>query len=179
MSFPYQPYYCEENAYALLTETPIDGMDPYMLFITNDDRRVMMFQQAAGAEPSGAIIWDYHVVVLTAKSMEVWDQDSVAGFPLPLEEYLELSFGPSDLAPQTWRPQFRLLSRAAAKSNFSTDRSHMRDANGEFLQPPPPWDPPTNGEANLEAVLDTSRVDPPEFLPWLNRSDLLNWASDN
>lgn len=176
MSYPYQPFYCEENAYALLTETPVDGMDPYMLFITNNDRRVMMFHQSAGAEPSGAIIWDYHVAVLTAQSMEVWDQDSLAGFPLPLSDYLEMSFGAADLAPQAWRPKFRLLSRAEAESSFSTDRSHMLDADGEYLQPPPPWDPPANGAPSLKDILDVQSGCSDRFHAWLDRQELLDWA---
>ena len=178
MSYPYQPFYCEENAYSLLSESPLEHLDPYMMFISNATRQVMMFQQSAGAAPSGAIVWDYHVVVLAAAGMEIWDLDSLSGFPLPLSEYLTVSFGAPGLAPKAWEPRFRLLSQRDAFAMFSTNRSHMLDADGEYLKPPPPWDPPANGPPSLQRILSPDAGDAklPQLQPWMDRDSLITWA---
>ena len=157
MSYRYQPFYCEENAVALLDVSPVCDLDPWLLLISNVDRQVMMFAQSA-AKDDGVVVWDYHAAVLTRADQQVWDLDSVAGFPLALDEYLSASFGPPGLLPPMWQPLFRLFSASTVKQSFSSDRSHMLDDEGNYRAPPPPWPPFLNGPSTLPQWIDMTQA---------------------
>ncbi|MFK7990418.1 MAG: hypothetical protein AB8I08_30630 [Sandaracinaceae bacterium] len=144
----HQPFYCEENVFWLVQEPALSAGDPHAVFITNADRRCCFFEQRA-SPPGQPTWWDYHVIA-TAHG-DAWDLDSRLETPVPLRAYLDATFRLPDP-----RLRFRAVPVAELLSTFTTDRSHMRAADGRYLQLPPPWAPPTAAghEMNLSAFLD-------------------------
>ena len=58
-------------------------------------------------------------------------------YPCPIEEYLSNSFV-SDLS--TWEPpMFHVVDADYFIRHFASDRRHMRNKDGTFLKPPPPF----------------------------------------
>ncbi len=147
--------FCEENVWHLA-----DALGPErceVLLIGNADRKVVMWGQRAAAAPQQPVLWDYHVVLLRHEDdrPRIYDLDTVLGWPLPLDLYLAGSFQlPPGQQPQL-QPRFRVIDAAAYRQRLSSDRSHMRDAEGAWLQPPPPW-PAIDGEppASLMRLID-------------------------
>lgn len=144
----HQPFYCEENVYWLVQEQALSSGFPHAVFITNEARRCCFFEQRV-SPPGMPTWWDYHVIATAGG--QVWDLESRLGMPVPLGGYLEATFRVSD---PTLR--FRAVEKDAMLATFTTDRSHMRGADGGYLQPPPAWAPPTAAghTMNLGAFLD-------------------------
>ena len=148
--FRYQPSYCEENVWWLCQEPELAAADPWVIFVSNSDRRCAFLEQRAAA-PGEVLIWDYHVVLLVQASTgaEIWDLDTRLPLPVSLPRYLAASFPelPPDLG--SLAPRFRLVRADDLLTHLSSDRSHMRSigSGGEsgepgWLAPPPPWPPP-------------------------------------
>lgn len=149
----YQPYYCEENVWWLCAEPALAGRARRVAFVSNPGRSVLLAHQRAGGS-DGVVVWDYHVVCLVrgAEGWEVWDLDSTLGLPVPAGAYIDLTFPPD--VPPVLRPRFRIIDADRYRAGLRTDRSHMRDEAGHFLQPPPPWDPPGGAPSNLMRFVD-------------------------
>jgi len=147
----YHPFYCEENVWWLCQEPALADRRVWAAFVSNERRRCALWRQRAGSP----IVWDYHVVVIACEPLEVWDLDTVLPCPVPLDRYLAETFMP---VPPELGPRFRLVERAELLARFSTDRSHMRAADGGWTAPPPPWDPPSSAEPpNLMRFVDMTR----------------------
>lgn len=133
----YQPFYCEENVWRLL----VDGRLPEpgaALFVSNRDRTVAMWgQRAARTDP---IVWDYHVVALLPRRRCIVDLDDRNHAVWPLTEWLRHAFR-AHVEP-AYRPCFRIVPKDEFAATFSSDRSHMRAADGTPLRPHPPWPAP-------------------------------------
>ncbi len=152
-SLRYHPFYCEENAWWLAQDKAFEGREPHIVFVSNKSRQCLFCnQKAAGiGEP---IIWDYHVFIAVQavasssaekSAWEIWDPDTRLGLPIAASNYFEGTFPEEDNAggvPESVRPSFRVIAAKRFVESFSTDRSHMRSESGEWLQSPPPWDPP-------------------------------------
>jgi hypothetical protein len=136
MPILYWPYFCEENIWHLCGDDRTLGSTPAgerrVVFISNARRRVALSKQRAGG--GGLVLWDYHVVLLDGR--KVWDLDSTLGCPVDLDVWVRESFFP--LVPG-YAPRFRVVDAATYRARFASDRSHMRDAEGTPLKPPPPW----------------------------------------
>lgn len=154
----YAPYYCEENVYWLARED-LDarppGGDARVVLISNPRRTVAVGAQRAGRGPARVVVWDYHAIYL--RDGQVYDLDSVLPCPAPLGEYCAATF-PEPLRESggAYVPVFSVIPARDYLDAFSSDRSHMRDENGAYLQPPPPWPPifcPQQG-TTLFALLD-------------------------
>lgn len=133
----YQPFYCEENVWRLLA----DGALPEpgaAVFVGNRDRTVAMWGQRASR--SDPIVWDYHVVALLPHRRLIVDLDDRERAVRPLADWLRHAF--RDHVEPAYRPRFRIVPKAEFLATFSSDRSHMRAADGTALQPPPPWPAP-------------------------------------
>lgn len=128
------------------------------MFIFSDGGAVPMWQQRAG-EGENPIFWDYHVVVVVETDETwVWDLDHRGPFPQQLHAYLNTSFPNAENWPLELQPIFRLTPSKAYRANFSSTRAHMLDEQGQFLQPPPPWDAIVQSEAgNWMDALDSSQ----------------------
>lgn len=138
-SLPYQSCFCEENIWWLCHKPELATLEQLVLVISNQSRRIgMAFQQQGGAH--GICVWDYHVVLLVRDhDWWVYDFDSSLPFPVPAKRYLALSF-PRSLE-QLYQPSFRLVRGDVYRSCFTSDRSHMRDQNGNWRSAPPDWEP--------------------------------------
>src|SRR5690606_18498434 len=101
------------------------------------------------------VVWDYHVVCLEASEdgARTWDLDCSLPIPSPALAWFDAAIGPSADVPLRFQPHFRLVEASRWLAEFASDRRHMRDSTGEWLQPPPPW--PTIGQGfNLDEFLD-------------------------
>lgn len=152
----YQPFYCEENVWWILRDlaerrvvpassapapagaSPPERSDAYAVFITNRTRAVAVWEQRL-APPGEPVIWDYHVIAVIGG--RAWDLDSRLGAPAPLGRYLTHSFRPLPAEAHPLAPVFRVVPASTFLARFSTDRSHMRTAEG-WRAPPPDWAPP-------------------------------------
>ncbi len=133
----YQPFFCEENVWHLVTGDGLPGPRA-AVFVTNARACVPMWgQRAAVVDP---IVWDYHVVALLPDHGVIVDLDDRDHVAWPVARWLEHAFRP--LADATLAPAFRVVDEDALRATFATDRSHMRDEGGGARQPFPPWPPP-------------------------------------
>ncbi len=130
-----QPYYCEENAWHLCQEPFIGDEKRHVVFISNLECAVPMWNQSAGR--GKPVEWDYHVVVLTENPAQIWDVDSLLGIPIQLFDYLAGSFHPE--MPECYQPCFRVVPSDVFIDVFASDRSHMKRTNGSYRKPPPSW----------------------------------------
>ena len=155
----YQPFYCEENVWWLLRSGEL--ADAHAVFITNAHRSVALWSQRASARPDGLIMWDYHVVAIGTVDGRptVLDPDCVAGPRLSLARWSDSTFPYAGALPADVEPRFRVVVARDLFTHFRTDRSHMRDANGDWLQPPPPWEPLAQ-TSNLSSYLDVDDSGP-------------------
>mgnify|MGYP000246129574 CR=1 FL=1 len=152
MDLPYQPFWCEENAWHLCQDPRVRGRR-YALIVTGDDN-VALWAQRAGP-PGQAVAWDYHVLVLAEAegAWTAWDPDCVHGPTLPAGQWLAGSFPCPERVPAALQPRFRLVDGDEWVAHLRSDRSHMRDARGGWQRPPPPWPPPGDGGMNLREWL--------------------------
>ena len=160
----YQPYYCEENIWQLM-EQGFVSKNSSVVFISNQHKTIAMAGQRAGDE-AGIVVWDYHVVLISDEATpQVWDWDTLAPTPCDSLQWFNLSFRPF-MDPQAGRPEypaalahlapnFRLVDGRAYLANFASDRRHMLDEKGQWLNPPPLW-PPIGTGHTLEHYLDFS-----------------------
>ena len=173
-SFLYTPYYCEENVWHLCQAPQLAQFEPKVVFLTNAMRSCAFLNQRAAPSAEHLMFWDYHVVVLaksgkpstlsappisgadpSAGTWEIWDLDTRLGMPIAVDDYLSQTF---PLIPKTeqFQPVFRVIDSDEFVQVFSSDRSHMRDQKGKWLQQPPAWDPICrDGTFNLIDFLET------------------------
>ena len=134
----YCPNYCEENVLRLAQHPLVQrflDQPAHVLLISNARQQVGICHQHAGAgNPRGAVVWDYHVLLLTRAL--VLDLDSTLPFPTPTAQYLAASF---ERLPPALAPRFRLLSLGDYRARLASDRRHMVREDGSPAAPPPPW----------------------------------------
>lgn len=150
--FHYSPYYCEENVWQLCREPQIKGRSAFVVFVSNSEKSCAVWRQRAAYSTDAPMIWDYHVILLTKEQKHgwlVWDLDSTLDFPVKAETWLQLSFAMDRSIPEAYPPLFRLLTSQEYLRHLSTDRSHMRDNSGNWLAPPPEWEPPFQPEPGM------------------------------
>lgn len=155
----YQPFYCEENIWQLCADRGF-AEDAFVVFISNEGRTCALWSQRATRAPGAPVVWDYHVILVDASQTpaQVWDLDSLAGATVPFETWWQATFPFMDALPGRFRPRFRVIPAEVYLDTFSSDRSHMRDADGEWQAPPPEWEPiwrPEEG-MNLARFIDMS-----------------------
>ena len=139
----FQPYYCEENAWRLCGHPYFGTVERQVVFITNPIRQVAFAGQRAA--PRGQwVIWDYHVVFMTNDGQwRIWDPDARCGLESKSGDWLDAAFPNAQAIPSQNHPWFRVVSGDEFLQSFRSNRSHMRDLNGDWLQPPPPWPAPS------------------------------------
>ncbi len=136
----YHPFYCEENAWWLCADPALGPGPRDVLFVLSEAGACPVAAQRA-APVGEACWWDYHVVVLDG-STRIWDPDSRLGCPVAADDWLAGSFPSIDRLPAAFKPLFRRVPAADYRARLATDRSHMRDTEGNWLHAPPPWPPP-------------------------------------
>jgi protein N-terminal glutamine amidohydrolase len=135
----YAPYYCEENIWFLSQEPHLANAVREVVIISNERRMCPLWEQRAGGT-GNVVFWDYHVILLCRwTKWYVWDLDTLLGAPVDLAHYVQRTF----FRDQTLEKQFELRVRVIPAdeyvATFSSDRSHMRNFDGQWLAPPPPW----------------------------------------
>jgi protein N-terminal glutamine amidohydrolase len=137
----HQPFWCEENIWHLAQHPAAAADERLVLVITGVSDQVACWHQKAG-EVGAPVLWDYHVVLAArARDAEwqIWDLDSRVGFPVAAETWLRSTFPRPEAVPARFQPRFGVFAAEEFVERFGSDRSHMRDASGKWLQAPPPW----------------------------------------
>jgi hypothetical protein len=158
---PYQSRYCEENIWLLLHRRRDECEQAWAVIISNANKTCALWHQRAAPASEQPVVWDYHVIALESvrESYRIWDLDSELDVPVASADWWAATFPFEERVPDTLRPSFRVVERDVFLETFSSDRSHMRDSNGDWLAPPPEWDPifePAAG-MRLPAFTDMSR----------------------
>jgi hypothetical protein len=147
---PYQPFWCEENVWHLAARDDVGEGPRSVVFVSNASQQVALWEQKASREPDGLVVWDYHVVLRVGAML--WDLDTRSGCPLDVGRWIDATFRPVDPA---FAPRFRVVDAADYRRVFASDRRHMKDAQGNWRAPPPPW--PAIGQGHtLPQFIDTS-----------------------
>jgi hypothetical protein len=151
----YQPFYCEENIWRLAQDPRCGEGERLVALITGGEGNFAMWHQRPASGPGEPLVWDYHVVLLVDdRAWRVWDFECDLGMPLPAEAWLYACFPHQDHIPRRYRPWFRVMRAGEYIDTLCSDRSHMRDAGGRYLEAPPAWAPPGNGGSNLARFID-------------------------
>ena len=136
----YCPCFCEENVWHLVQESKFEACERIVVLISNTDQTCLFWQQRAGLDEDMPVLWDYHVVLFVRDgTWVVYDLDTNLPLSIAVETYLRQSFLGSEMIPESFRPRFVLFDGDAYVKDFSSDRSHMLDAEGQWLVPPPEW----------------------------------------
>jgi len=135
----YAAFYCEENIWFLSQDLRLADAQRKVVIISNERKMCPLWEQRAGGL-GNMVFWDYHVILLCIwTKWLVYDLDTLLGAPVDLNHYINRTF----LRDETLEKQFQLNLRVIPADEyvriFSSDRSHMRDRDGNWLAPPPPW----------------------------------------
>lgn len=136
-TFKYTANFCEENIWYLCQNPNLRAFVKTVLIISNSNRNCPLWHQksAEGQEP---VRWDYHVVLLasTPETSLIYDFDSTLDLPIPLGTYLELTF---QSGYENEQPVFKAIDSHDFIHLFNSDRSHMKDQEGNWKFVPPSW----------------------------------------
>jgi len=159
----YQPFFCEENIWKLVAES-LPQVDGEVILISNAEQAFALNSQRAGGD-AGVVMWDYHVVFLMHDEdgqQTIWDLDTTLGYPVAASTWCDQSLGfyladwsrgeagrrQRDWLPATpvyrselteIQPMFRVIPVVQYRTQFSSDRRHMKAEDGGWLQELPPW----------------------------------------
>ncbi|CAN6444826.1 unnamed protein product [Victoria cruziana] len=149
--FAHTPCYCEENVYLLCKQlctsgfSDLGGMDLFVVFISNERKKVPLWHQRASVRNDGLVVWDYHVICVQISgegiAHVVWDLDSTLPFPVILAQYVFESIQPFSQLYPVFRRLFRVVHAPPFLQHFASDRRHMKDSDGNWISPPPTSDP--------------------------------------
>lgn len=143
--FCYAACFCEENVFLLcqrLQRRSTNTSALYVVFISNNQRQIPLWQQRAASAEDRPILWDYHVVLLEYTQQDralIWDLDSCLELPCAFEKYVQHALMPQHTLPANLQRKYRVVSGQKFLANFASDRSHMMCADASWSSPPPPW----------------------------------------
>ncbi|MDB4979456.1 MAG: hypothetical protein JWM82_208 [Myxococcales bacterium] len=153
----HQPFWCEENIWHLAQHAVTAADERLVLVITGAESGVACWHQKAGIE-GAPVVWDYHVVLATrTDGWRIWDLDVRLGYPVDAGTWLRTTFPCPDVVPAPLQPRFAVIPADDYVERFASDRSHMRGADGRWLQTPPPWDEIAGHGMTLEDLIAEAR----------------------
>nr|XP_057903029.1 protein N-terminal glutamine amidohydrolase-like isoform X1 [Doryrhamphus excisus] len=161
----YTSCYCEENVWKLCELIGKEGSAPleeiFVVFISNDNRTIPLWKQkcACGDQP---VVWDYHVLLLHicgGSGSVVYDLDSTMPFPCSLELYAKHALRTDHGIQAAYRRKLRVVPANCFLLTFASDRSHMKNDDGSWKMPPPPY-PPICTTDSLMNLDDFISMDP-------------------
>jgi hypothetical protein len=169
-TYRYAPYYCEENIWHLCQEEDFRRFDRKVVVISNERRSCALWNQRARVAQGEPVFWDYHVIMLFMNDgWQVYDLDTMLVAPTPIAQYVQCTFGQTS-APEEFPPLFRIFDADEFVTVFSSDRSHMLTADGDWLVAPPPWPAIVrNQRSNLMQLIDMQN---PSFGTAMNLTQL-------
>ncbi|XP_029942504.1 protein N-terminal glutamine amidohydrolase [Salarias fasciatus] len=151
----YTSCYCEENVWKLcefIRSEKTQSLDQLSaVFISNDNRTVPLWKQKSG-RTGQPVIWDYHVVLLqTGSGSEslIYDLDSELPFPCSLDRYIHQALRSDRAIRPEYHRKLRVVPADVFLSTFASDRSHMRNGDGSWKMPPPPYPPISTAESHM------------------------------
>ncbi len=163
-ALPYTPYFCEENAWHRCKADETG----HAVFISNELRCCPMWSQRAAPEGE-PVFWDYHVIFVAADG-KVWDPDHTGGMPVSLQDWLSHTFPFFEQTRPPYLPMFRPIEAHTYVEVFGSDRSHMKDEMGEWLQTPPDY-PCIGSDMTLPRLWDSNDPWPSA---WVDLTGLLS-----
>uniref|UniRef100_A0A0D9WG18 Protein N-terminal glutamine amidohydrolase n=1 Tax=Leersia perrieri TaxID=77586 RepID=A0A0D9WG18_9ORYZ len=119
------------------------GTDLYVVFISNEEKKVPLWYQKASHSGDGFVLWDYHVICIQSRRKKgdlVWDLDSNLPFPCPFIQYVSDAIRPLSFGNSIYRRLFRVIHTPVFLRSFASDRSHMKDPAGNWIQLPPKYE---------------------------------------
>ncbi|KAF1768371.1 hypothetical protein GCK72_000183 [Caenorhabditis remanei] len=158
----YKSCYCEENVYKLCENWPLNRENFWAVLISNEIKCVPLWRQKSSRKEGGYCLWDYHVIGIqkNPETSKVFDLDSTLEWGVDFSTYWRetMNLEESSLYPERYQRKFRVIPAPLYLTLFSSDRSHMLDANGKYLHEPPEWPPIFNLiPTNLMDLLDMSK----------------------
>ncbi|KAM9339862.1 protein N-terminal glutamine amidohydrolase [Symphorus nematophorus] len=151
----YTSCYCEENVWKLCefvrTERTAPLEELFVVFISNDNRKVPLWKQKSGRGDQ-PVIWDYHVVLLQVGSVtepQIYDLDSELSFPCSLKQYAAEALRSDRHINPAYHRKLRVVDADSFLLNFASDRSHMRNLDGSWTMPPPLYPPICTAESHM------------------------------
>ncbi|XP_069135710.1 protein N-terminal glutamine amidohydrolase-like [Argopecten irradians] len=141
----YTSCYCEENVWKLCElvkdRSPNKMSYCYCVFISNENKQIPLFYQKSSASPDGVVVWDYHVICIynDDDTSLVYDLDTKLPFPCDFSEYTAKGIRPNLTLKKQYHRKFRVIPGSEFLSIFASDRSHMLDANKQWLSEPPSY----------------------------------------
>ncbi|KAM8767536.1 protein N-terminal glutamine amidohydrolase [Acanthopagrus schlegelii] len=151
----YTSCYCEENVWKLCefvrTERSAPLEELFVVFISNENRMVPLWKQKSGRGDQ-PVIWDYHVVLLqVGVQLEplIYDLDSELSFPCSLQLYAARALQSDHNIKPAYHRKLRVVPADSFLLNFASDRSHMKNPDGSWKMPPPPYPPIHTAESQM------------------------------
>ncbi|KAJ7694220.1 N-terminal glutamine amidase-domain-containing protein [Mycena rosella] len=141
------PFYCEENVFLLGEAFLSCGQEVFAVFISNEFKTVVLWNQKQSKDPQSVVVWDYHVVLwLRTSDGQNWIYDSDSRLPVPslMKDYLHDTF--REGVPRSYQSLFRVVPGRIYLENFASDRSHMHASTSL-----PPCYAPLRGSASAVA----------------------------
>uniref|UniRef100_A0A3Q1FJZ7 Protein N-terminal glutamine amidohydrolase n=1 Tax=Acanthochromis polyacanthus TaxID=80966 RepID=A0A3Q1FJZ7_9TELE len=123
----------------------------FVVFISNDNRMVPLWKQKSG-HGDQPVIWDYHVVLLQAELQSealIYDLDTELPFPCSLKLYSAEAFRSDRHIRPEYHRKLRVVPADSFLLNFASDRSHMKNPDGTWKMPPPPYPPIHTAESHM------------------------------
>ncbi|MCM8539406.1 MAG: protein N-terminal glutamine amidohydrolase [Lentisphaeraceae bacterium] len=140
----YTAFFCEENIWHMLNDmNETDQRNTSILFISNEYNTCALLNQRA-AKTGEYIVWDYHLILHKHSTNEICDYDTVLNPSTDINEYFALTFGNQSLIHFRYRSLILSIPGNEYLAKFSSDRSHMLDANGDQVRKFPDWPPILN-----------------------------------
>lgn len=173
MTIDHQPFFCEENVWRLVSHDDVHADFRWVVFITNTNRTCAFWRQEASDDPDRPIVWDYHVVAISADPEQgpmVWDFGCTIGTPIPFDVWARVSFPYVGRLPEKFDASFLVHDVATFRDEFASDRRHMLDPDGRPYRPFPSWKTIGQGH-NLERWMDM------EAHPSIELGDLRNYVT--
>jgi hypothetical protein len=139
-SFKYTQNYCEENIWQLCQHHKLKDYVKNVLFISNENNSCAFHCQKSDSGES-TVWWDYHVILHASNQAEDWiyDFDSTLGCPIEFKEYFRKTFPFFDGQDLKTQAHFKTIEADVFVRDFSSDRRHMKDMEGNWLFEPPSW----------------------------------------
>ena len=145
----YTSCYCEENIWKLCEKIKKSDKlehlfreeNAYIVFISNDGKSVPLWNQSASDDAGGLVIWDYHVIlIIKNEGSVVFDLDTRLPYPCAFNHYTLNTFGSNENNfDERFHRKFRVTGIQDYMNHFASDRSHMKDTNGDWIKPPPSY----------------------------------------
>lgn len=158
--FKYSANYCEENIWHLCKNPELAHFSKIVLIVSNS-ARYCPFRFQKSINDYEVVWWNYHVILLASnlESSLIFDFDSTLPVPISGMEYLQKTFRKHEDWTTEHLPCFKAINADDYLTSFVSDRSHMKDSDGNWLSEPPKWQLiGNNGDLPLPALLDFSEL---------------------